>query len=88
MSQSVFEHSLTFAHVSSLRAEERVHDARTRPEADPLGFVASGHRVVVPDHSRLQETLLEEMVHDHLPDVCSLDLRLHLRPGVDGHCRR
>lgn len=71
-----------------LRAEERVRDAGTRSEADPVGFVAAGRRSAVPDRSRLQETLLEEMLHDHLPDVGRLDLRIHIRAGVDGHHRR
>ncbi|XP_064868210.1 sodium/potassium/calcium exchanger 5 isoform X2 [Oncorhynchus nerka] len=72
----------------SKRPQECVLNARERPEANPVGAVPPGHRDSLPDDSRLQETVLEKMVHVHLLYVRCLDLSLHIRTGLDGHYRR
>lgn len=53
-----------------------------------MGSVPPHHHSAVPHHPRLQEKVLETVVHGDLHHVCSLDLRLHIPAGVDGDCCR
>lgn len=70
------------------RAEKRVCGAGERPETDPLGFVSAHHHSALSDHPRLQEKLLEELVHGNLLHVGRVDLGIHVHTRVDGHgCR-
>lgn len=67
------------------RAEKRICSAGERPETDPLGFVSPHHHSALPHHPRLQEKLLEEMVHSNLLHVSRVDLGFHIHTRVDGH---